>query len=146
MHIFEYYLGFWGEINNDKLVERELGINNKDFWFATERERAEFKKKLISVADKYSVIIAFKEEKGTEVRLRTVARMIMVFPDGREFPYEYDFGYAYEKGSAEYMFLEGNYSCDCNKSIFISEKYQEITELECGDDIQLKNFTVTLEA
>ena len=97
---FEYYLGFWGEIENDKLVERDLGILEKDFWFSSSKERAEFKAKLNAVADKYSVIIAFKEEEGTDVRLRTVARMVMQLPNGKEYPYECDFGYAYEPDAA----------------------------------------------
>jgi len=143
---FEYYLGFWGEVENDNLIERDTGIKEKDFWFSTEKERAEFKAKLESVADKYDVIIAFKQEQGEEVRLRAVARMTMVLPDGKEFPYEYDFGYAYEKSAAEYMFFEGNYSCDCNKTIFLSQEHPEIKEWDCGDDIKLKDFSVTLEA
>jgi hypothetical protein len=43
------------------------------------------------------------------------------------------------------MFEEGNYSCDCNKSLFLSEKYAEIEEWDCGDKIELKNLTVSLE-
>ena len=143
---FEYYLGFWGEIENDKLVERDLRIDDKDFWFDTEKERAEFKAKLNSVADNHKVTIAFKENEGEHVRLRTVARMIMALPDGREYPYEYDFGYAYDPDSARYMFEDGNYSCDCNKTIFLSDEHPEIEEWDCGDKIQLKDFTVVLEA
>lgn len=143
---YEYYLGFWGQINNDKLVERELGIEEKDFWFSTKEERAKFKTKLNSVADKYKVIIAFKEEEGEHVRFRTVARMIMVMPNGKEYPYEEDFGYAYEPDAARYMFEDGNYSCDCNKSLFLSREHPEIEEMDCGDEIQIKNFTVVHEA
>lgn len=143
---FEYYLGFWGEIGNDSWVEKDLGIKEKDFWFNTKGERATFKAKLNAVADKYRVIIAFKEEEGEHVRFKTIARMIMVLPDGREYPYEMDFGYAYGPDSARYMFEEGNYSCDCNKSLFISRENPEIGERDCGDEIELKNFTVKLEA
>ncbi len=122
MPIFEYYLGFWGEIENDNLIERELGINEKDFWFSSFKERAEFKEKLKSVADKHGVVIAFKQEQGEQVRLRTLARMTMVMPDGKEYQYTEDFGYAYEPDSARYLFEEGNYSCDCNRIELISIK------------------------
>ncbi len=142
---FEYYLGFWGQVENDNLIERTTGIKEKDFWFSTEKERAEFKAKLESIADKHGVIIVFKQEQGKEVRLKTIARMTMVLPDGREFPYKYDFGYAYGKDAAKYMFLDGNYSCDCNRTIFLSKEYPEIKEWNCGYDMELINFSVTLE-
>lgn len=142
---YEFYLGFWGEITNDKLVERELGIEKRDFWFNTEEERIRFKAKLAAVAKKYKVIIAFKEKEGRQVRFRTVAKMVMVLPDRREFPYEYDFGYAYGPESARFMFEDGNYACDCNRSLFISKEHPEIKEWPCGDEIRLKNFMVALE-
>ena len=143
---FEYYLGFWGQIENDNLVERDLGIKEKDFWFSSAKEREDFRAKLRDVANLHNVIIAFKEEEGENARFRTVARMLMVLPDGREFPYEHDFGHAYDQDSARYMFEDGNYSCDCNKTIFLSREHPEIEEWDCGDDIELKNFTVSLEA
>lgn len=42
---------------------------------------------------------------------------------------------------AEYMWEEGNYSCDCNKSLFIQrncdESFNYGEEMPCGDKIEL---------
>lgn len=36
-----------------------------------------------------------------------------------------------------YMWEEGNYSCDCNKSLFARQRGFDCNELECGDTIEL---------
>lgn len=39
---------------------------------------------------------------------------------------------------AEFMWTEGNWACDCNKSIFINEHCDnEFPHMECGEEIQL---------
>lgn len=37
----------------------------------------------------------------------------------------------------EYMWMEGNYSCDCNKSLFAMQQGFPISELPCGDTVKL---------
>lgn len=73
---------------------------------------------------------------------RTVAFMSLVTPDGSEYAYCDDFGYGYSAGSARYMYEEGNYSCDCNRSEFLRNLGVPIDELDCGDTIEMKNFFV----
>ena len=43
----------------------------------------------------------------------------------------------------EYMYLEGNYSCDCNKKLFLADAIQAEGEPneDCGDEIKLKRLT-----
>lgn len=142
---YEYHLMYWGQVQNDKWVERDLGITGNDFWFSTNKEREDFKARLESVASSHGVIIAFSEHDGTDVRKRTVARMTFVLPDGRSLPFEYDFGYGYGVESAEYMFTEGNYACDCNISGFLADRYPGIEKMECGDIIRLDSIAVTKE-
>ncbi len=142
---YEYYLGSWGGVYNDDLIAKTLGITERDFWFDNTEERENFKSKLKAVADTHGECIVFKDGEGFDVRKRTVAKMVMAFPNGKKYPFEYDFGYAYKPESAEFMFFDGNYSCDCNKSNFISDKYPEITKMECGDEIILEDFKVVLE-
>lgn len=72
---------------------------------------------------------------------RTIAKMIFCF-EGKEYPYEYDFGYGFPKESAEYMFMDGNYSCDCNRSIFIRELHPQFKEMDCGCKIKLEKFKI----
>lgn len=72
----------------------------------------------------------------------TIAKMVLVY-DTIPYPYEYNFGYGYSEEAAHYMFEDGNYSCDCNRSMFLKSKYGNIIkELDCGHTIQLEDFRV----
>lgn len=143
---YEYYLKYWGQILDAGWVERELGIGATDFWFDSAEARAEFKAALAAVAQQHGVRIAFAEYEGCDVRQRTVAHMIFDLPDGRAVPFTYDFGYGYPYDSARFTFTDGNYSCDCNRSLFISESYPDVAELECGELITVRDFSVRSEA
>ena len=76
-----------------------------------------------------------------ESEYRTVADMVLVY-GGNRYPYSNDFGYGYEEDSARYMFFDGNYSCDCNKSLFLMREGYDIQELGCGDEIEIEDFTL----
>jgi hypothetical protein len=42
-----------------------------------------------------------------------------------------------------FQFLEGNYSCDCNKKIFLANANQEdLDDEECGDTMPIKRLTL----
>ena len=139
---YEYYLGYWGQAQED--VERDLGIKEKDFWFQSANDRAKFKAKLKSVADVHNAIFAFNEYEGIDARRSTIARMIFTLPDGRSFPIAYNFGYGYETHDAESVFEDGNYACDCNRSIFIG--LSDVSDDgNCGDTIVMSDFTAQKE-
>ena len=55
-----------------------------------------------------------------------------------------NFGKDYPADSAEWMFTEGNYACDCNRSLFIRRQYGEdaMPELKCGDEIELIDYQI----
>ena len=56
---------------------------------------------------------------------------------GKTYSFDYDFG-EYSIQGAEFMFTEGNYSCDCNKSQFIREHCDpKFPEFPCSDEIKL---------
>lgn len=139
---YEYHLKYWGQVQNDNWIEKDLGIQETDFWFSTKQDREAFKQKLESVADKHSVIIAFDENEGTEVRKKTIAKITFTLKDGTVRQIEYDFGYAYPPDAAYYMFNEGSYSCDCNRSIIINETYDNMEELDCGETIRITSFVI----
>lgn len=43
--------------------------------------------------------------------------------------------------SMEYMFEDGNYSCDCNRSLFIQRQCDEdFPDMKCGDTIEMVSF------
>lgn len=55
----------------------------------------------------------------------------------------YDCGYEYPKESALFMFTDGNYSCDCNKSLFIIRNCdRNFKELACGNEIKLEKIEI----
>ena len=41
----------------------------------------------------------------------------------------------------EFMLTDGNYSCDCNRSLRIRDTYPNFPEMECGDLIGLKSYS-----
>jgi hypothetical protein len=48
------------------------------------------------------------------------------------------------EGSADFMFTDGNYGCDCNKSLFIGYHCDpNFPEMGCGDKIELISLEVT---
>ena len=139
---YEYYLGYWGQAHED--VERDLGIKEKAFWFQSANDRAKFKAQIKDVAQAHNVGVEFNEYEGSDARQSTIARMIFTLPDGRSFPIAFNFGYGYATHDAEYMFEEGNYSCDCNRSIFIG--LSDISDDGiCGDTIVMSDFTAQKE-
>jgi len=142
--IYEYSLYFWGQIENDNLIEKELGIKEKNFWFSSAEDREAMRQKLNAVADKHNVMIVFAEYEGRTVRMRTVAKPVFEF-EGKQYPLSVDFGYGFPAESAEYMFDDGNYSCDCNRSTFIQRKFPEFSEMGCGDKIKMVSLDIALE-
>ena len=137
-----FHLKFWGQIENNGLADRLIG-KERDFWWKSEFPRDSFKEKIQAIAEKNNVIVCFDENEGFEVNKRTVAKMDFIV-DGKRLAYEYDFGFGYSGDGAHYMFHDGNYSCDCNRSLFLKEAGHDIEELSCGDKIEIENFKVEL--
>lgn len=141
---YEFLLHVWGEVMNEDLIERDLGIKGQDFWFSTKQEREEFKRRLYDFARERGAIIAFAEHEGLDVRKKTIAKIVFEYED-KEYCLDYDFGYGYPPDSAEYLFTDGNYECDCNRSTFLHKKYPDFPEMEeCGERIKMVKFEVIL--
>lgn len=71
----------------------------------------------------------------------TIAKCVFVH-EGKQYLFEYDYEEDYPFDAANYMFTEGNYSCDCNRSAFVQEKYPEFPELDCGEKIELVELVI----
>lgn len=141
---YEYLLHTWGGFYNDEHKAKH-GLEPGYFWFSTIGERQKFLDNLKEIEKKYDAYyLAFSFEEGKHVRYRTIARMKLVYDD-KEYPYECDFGFGYPVESAHYMCEYGNYSCDCNKSLFLSRIHEEVSELNCGDTIETRDLVVTQE-
>jgi hypothetical protein len=135
--MIEYFLHIWG--GAEPAIEKELGIKDKYFWFKSEQERQNF----IDKVSKYSNLgLAMDKKDGEMTHKRTITNMDLIYKD-KTYKLEYDFGYEYEDSSARFIFFEGNYSCDCNLSLFIQRQCDEsFPELDCGEEIAIKNFEI----
>ena len=138
----EYHLFFWGGIENDGLATAKFGPE-RNYWFATPEERARFKVEVSLFAQAAGQTVCFNESDGPLALKRTIAKMILVH-GGKRYPYEEDFGYGYTAHCADFMFHEGNYSCDCNLSRFIRRTHADtaLPEMECGETIGVEDFEV----
>ena len=142
---YQYYIHIGGDFFNDEHKQKH-GLDPGSFFFDTAKERAEFRKKYEDAEEMFGCdTIRFDEAEGFDVIYRTIAEMDLEY-GGKTYPIKYDFGHNYTTDGAEYMFTEGNYSCDCNLSIFIRERYgQVIPELPCGEEIKMSNLKITRE-
>lgn len=69
--------------------------------------------------------------------MKVIAKGVLVYRK-REYPFEWPFEDDYPVDAAEYFFKEGNFSCDCNRSIVMGLN----RDLPCGKKVELKSFEV----
>lgn len=139
----EYMVHIWGgAFNPDALpsLERDHGITEGYYYFSTEKEKDDF----ISLVrqPQYSDQGLMTDIKYGEMsHKRTIFVGTLKYQD-KKFIIHYDFGYEFEKERAIFMFENGDYSCDCNRSLFIRKEYGDdsIPELYCGDGIKLIDY------
>jgi hypothetical protein len=136
----EYMVHIWGGAWNhdaNPSIEKDLGIKAGYYYFDTEEEKDEFCRKIDKPIYKRQGL-AIDIKYGVMTHKRTIFVGTFRYKD-KEFILHIDFGYEYEKESAIFMFEHGNYSCDCNRSLFIQREYGEdaIPELDCGDEIEM---------
>ena len=140
-----FFLQCWGGIYNNDLIKKHFGLEGGNFWFETVEDRNIFKDTIKRFADKQGQAVSFAEYEGADCKKRTVAKIVLTH-EGKDYPLEYDFGYGFPEDAAFYMWEDGNYSCDCNKSIFLHEKYPEVPETDtCGDKIKIKTLEILKE-
>lgn len=141
----EWMVHIWGGAWNedaDPSIEKDYGIREGYHYFNTEEEKNKFCEILNnSVYSKQGLVKDIKY--GIMTHKRTIFIGTLKYED-KEFVIHYDFGYEFPEESAVFMFTEGNYSCDCNKSLFIRREYGDdiIAELDCGDEIMLKEYHI----
>ena len=138
----EYMVHIWGGAWNkdaNPSIEKDLGIKEGYHYFDTKEEKDEFCKHLrLYKYRKQGLMI--DEKYGVMSHKRTVFVGTLQYK-GNEFIIHYDLGYEYSSDDAEFYFTDGNFGCDCNRSLAIRWEYGEdaIPELGCGDEIELKD-------
>lgn len=141
----EYFLKFWGEVENDNWIEKDLGIKEKNFWFLSSKERNDFKNKLEKVAEKHKVIIVFEEKEGKLTHKKTILFADLKYRN-KNYKVKEDFGYEFPEETAIYMWKDGNNSCDCNRSLYIKRQCDKnFPDMKCGDKIELVKLSVNFQ-
>lgn len=141
----EWMVHVWGGAWNsdaDPSIESDYGITEGYHYFDTEEEKNKFLD-IINKPEYASQGLARDIQYGIMSHKRTVFVGTFQY-EYTDFIIHYDFGYEYPEESAIYMFTDGNYACDCNRSLFIRREYGEnsIPELDCGDEIMLIEYHI----
>ena len=142
---YEFCLKTWGGFFNHEHKQKH-GVEEGYHFFNTKAELKKYLGELKKIEQELNArILAYDIFEGKHVRYETIAKMVLIYKS-IEYPFEYNFGFGYPVSSAYFLFENGNYSCDCNLSLFINRKYGDvIDELECGEEIEIKNFLVIQE-
>lgn len=139
----EYLVHIWGGAWNadaNPSIEKDLGIKEGYHYFNTEIEKNNFLKMLNNpVYSSQGLMI--DEKYGIMSHKRTIFVGTFKYRD-KEYIIHRDFGYEFEEEYAVYMFEDGNYSCDCNRSLFIQREYGEdaVPFLNCGNEIKMLEY------
>lgn len=111
---------------------------------ADQAEAARFRAYLRALSSEPHSGLVCSHNVGPHAHHETIA-VVTLEHDGKEHTYEQSFGFGYEDHSVEFMYTEGNYDCDCNRSIFLDEYCDVDTgpdPLPCGETIKLVKLVV----
>ena len=117
----EYMAHIWGGAWNkdaNPSIEKDLGIKESYHYFKTKEERDRFLK-LIKQYSSQGLVWDLRE--GEMTHKRTIFVADLKYKD-MVYTIHCDFGYEYPEEEAIFMFEDGNYSCDCNRSLFIQDE------------------------
>lgn len=141
----EYMVHIWGGAWNhdaNPSIEKDLGIKEGTYYFDTEAEKDEFLRPLDNpIYSKQGIARDIKH--GIMTHKRTIFVGTFKYKE-KEFIIHYDLGYEYPADSAEFYFTDGNFGCDCNRSLAIRWEYGEdaIPFLDCGDEIEMTEYHI----
>lgn len=132
----EYMLHWWGGC--EELVKNRYNYEEY-MYFNSEKERQVVIDNLMTF-NKYGLVI--DRISGELTHTDTVAVITCLYKE-KEYKFDYNFGKEYPDDAAEFMFFEGNNSCDCNKCLFIQRYCDEaFPDMDCGDEIKIIDFRV----
>lgn len=141
----EYMIHIWGGAWNkdaNPSIEKDLGIKEGTYYFNTEVEKDEFLKPLNNpIYSKQGIAIDVKY--GVMTHKRTIFVGTFKYKE-KEYILHYDLGYEYPEDSAIFYFTEGNFGCDCNRSLAIRWEYGKdaIPELDCGHEVKMTKYHI----
>ena len=143
-----YLLRVWGRDQEQVAALRRPDATEKDgplcYWFLTNGDRKAF---LASFPPRCHVMRVPVD--GPDSHFLTIATVTLDAPGRPRATFDLSFGYGYPEEAVESMFREGNYSCDCNRRLFLERKCLVDfgdEENQCGDTIRLVSLTVEKRA
>jgi hypothetical protein len=132
----EYMLHWWGGC--EEIVKETYGYEN--YLYFNSKEERDFSKEQIRKFDKYG--LAFDEKEGELTHKDTIALVTLKYKD-KLYSYEDNFGKEYPEEYARFQYEENNYSCDCNRSLFIQRNCDgNFPEMNCGEEIELVSLEI----
>lgn len=134
--MYEYMLHWWGGC--EERVKETYGYENYLYFDSIEE--------LYKVKDNIMVFhhlgVAFDEKEGELTHKNTIALVTLKYQD-KIYTYEDNFGKEYPENMVRFQYEENNYSCDCNRSLFIQRYCDEsFLEMDCGNEIELVNLEI----
>ena len=134
--MYEYMLHWWGGC--EEKVKEKHGYDNY-LYFNSKDDRDIVKNK---IKEFNNLGVAFDEKEGILSHKDTIALVTLEYKD-QIFNYEDNFGKEFPEDVVRFQYEENNYSCDCNRSLFIQRYCDEsFPEMNCGDEIKLLNIEV----
>ena len=136
----EWCVHVWGGAWNDDAypsIEKDYGIKDGYYYFKSRRAVDKFLS--IISQSRYAKQGIGRDVKSGEMTHKKTAFVGIYEYLGEEFTIHYDLGYEYPYDSAVHYFVDGDMSCDCNRSLIIQREYGEaiIPLLPCGSKIKL---------
>ena len=129
--MYEYMLHWWGGCESE--VKKKYGYDNY-LYFDSKEDRDMVKNQILKFDN---LGLAFDEKEGVLSHKDTIAIVTLEYND-EIYIYEHNFGKEYPEDMVKFQYEKNNYSCDCNRSLFIQRYCDEnFPEMDCGDEIEL---------
>lgn len=124
-----------------RIIKRELGltpftVDDELYVVTTDPGSSMLLRELIHIK-RPTVPVAMSVDAYEDEPTATVVKIECTFK-GKPYTWFYNFGLGYPISSAQYMFEDGSYSCDCNRELFMSRIFDDIPtpadDAPCTDD------------
>lgn len=133
----EFFLHWWGGCS--PTVKAKYGFDH-EMYFDSEGKRDDAIAKIREIGVREGW--AFSVKDGEMSHQRPVAKVSLKYNDIEYQITDDSYSQEYDESLLDFMWKDGNYACDCNRSQFLREAGHDVPDMECGDLIELTNLEV----